>query len=61
MIRVTNHKLDIARKETEKPKKIVEKQKTKVIDIKRKELKEELVCPVKKRGVLRRTLKMKLI
>ena len=60
-IRITNHKLKVARKEQQKRKKIVERQKKKLWLQNAKELEEELICPVKRRRIMKVTKEMKWI
>ena len=58
-IKANNQKLEFAKKKRRKREEIVERQKTKAMVAKCQELEEELVHLVKKRRIMRVTLKMK--
>lgn len=56
--KTSNHGLEVAKKKMQKREKLVERQKTKAIAAKHQRNKEELVCLVKRKRIMRLILKI---
>lgn len=61
LTKITNHKLEFARKEEQKREEIIEKQKTEAISIKYQRAKEEISLFKQKRGIMKVILRIKQI